>query len=73
MGDVNATYGETGKKYLKRLYYVNISYYIVVGFLLVVYMVDLSIIILGAALVALASVAYALYFTHKNPPIEYEE
>jgi len=70
MGDFFLIHNDEGKAYLRRLFYVNILLYAVMAFLAIINMVDLIILILSAAILAIASLIYALYFILKNPPIE---
>jgi hypothetical protein len=72
MGDVFLTYDDTGRSYLRRLFYVNVVLYILMGIALIVYMVDITILILVLSLSAIASLIYAIYFALKNPPREYD-
>jgi hypothetical protein len=71
MGDVYLTYDDGGA-YYRRWVYLNIVVLIVMGVLFVVTTVDIIFIILPAALLAVSSFVYALYFIRKNPPIEPE-
>ena len=70
MGDFLLVHDESGKKYFRRIIYVNILFYAAMGFLFILYIIDLLILIMGAIVAALASFAYATYFILKNPPAE---
>ena len=68
MGDFLLVHDESGKKYFRRIIYVNILFYAAMGFLFILYIIDLLILIMGAIVAALVSLAYAIYFILKNPP-----
>jgi hypothetical protein len=70
MGDVFINYNEYGKKYLKRIFYLNIVFYIIAGIALLLFFSEIIIIISAASFLAVVSLIYAFYFIHKNPPIE---
>jgi hypothetical protein len=70
MGDVFINYNEYGKKYLKRIFYLNIVFYIIAGIALLLFFSEIIIIISAASFLAVISLIYAFYFIHKNPPIE---
>ncbi len=69
MGDFFLTHDQTGRAYLRRLFYCNILIYVLMAVFVVVYLVDIIILILVVALTAIASLIYALYFVLRNPPI----
>jgi hypothetical protein len=71
MGDVFINYDEYGKRYLKRMIYLNVLLYIIMGFAFLFFIADVLIILLIAVLTTAASLVYALYFIRKNPPREY--
>jgi hypothetical protein len=73
MGDVFISYDEYGKKYLRRIVYLTVLLYIVMGIAFVLFMADILILLLAVILTAAASLAYALYFIHKHPPLDYPE
>ena len=73
MGDFFLTYDESGKAYLRRLFYFNVLLYPVMGLVAVVYMVDILVVIFSASLLACGSLIYAVYFILRNPPMEYGE
>jgi hypothetical protein len=70
MGDVFINYNEYGKKYLKRIFYLNIMFYIIAGIALLLFFSEIIVIVSAASFLAVISLIYALYFIHKNPPIE---
>jgi hypothetical protein len=71
MGDVFINYDEYGKRYLKRMIYLNVLLYIIMGFAFLFFIADVLIILLIAVLTTAASLVYSLYFIRKNPPREY--
>lgn len=73
MGDFFLTYDESGKAYLRRLFYFNVLFYPVMGLVAVVYMIDVLVVIFAASLLACGSLIYAAYFIIRNPPMEYGE
>jgi hypothetical protein len=73
MGDFLLVHDESGKKYFRRIIYVNILFYAAMGALFILYIIDLLILVLGAIGAALASFAYAIYFILKNPPEEVDK
>lgn len=73
MGDFLILDDETGRRYFRRLIYINILLYVLVAIIFVVSTVDVVITLLVASGVSIASLVYAIYFIHKNPPMEYVE
>lgn len=73
MGDFLLVHDESGKRYFRRIIYVNILFYAAMGFLFILYIIDLLILVLGAVVAALASLVYAVYFILKNPPAEIDK
>ncbi|MFX1483562.1 MAG: hypothetical protein ACFFCP_10265 [Promethearchaeota archaeon] len=72
MGDFFLTHNEEGREYLRRIFYVNVLFYIMMGLAAVVFMVDFVFLLMLAGLVAVSSLLYAAYFVLKNPPQEYD-
>jgi hypothetical protein len=68
MGDVYLTYGDGGA-YFRRWVYLNIVVLIVMGLFFLFTTVDIIFIVLPAAVMAISSLVYALYFIRKNPPL----
>ena len=73
MGDFLLVHDRPGKKYFRRVIYVNLLFYAAMGVLFILYIIDLAILILGTIVAALASFSYAIYFILKNPPVEVDE
>ncbi|MFW9961339.1 MAG: hypothetical protein ACFFDV_09990 [Candidatus Thorarchaeota archaeon] len=73
MGDVLITYDEYGQKYLRRVVYLNVLLYIMMGILFLLFTVDILILILTAIIAVMVSFVYVLYFIHRHPPAEYDE
>ena len=73
MGDVFLTYDDKGRGYFRRLVYVNIAFYIMMGLAAVFLVVDITILVLAILLSAAASILYAFHFIQKNPPQGPEE
>jgi hypothetical protein len=73
MGDVFINYDEYGRKYLRRIVYLNVILYIIIGIALLLFWVDAFLLLLLAFIAAGTSLAYVFYFIRKNPPIEYPD
>ncbi|MFW9886869.1 MAG: hypothetical protein ACFFER_01725 [Candidatus Thorarchaeota archaeon] len=73
MGDVFLTYDDKGRGYFRRLVYVNIAFYIMMGLAAVFLVVDITILVLAILLSAGASILYAFHFIRRNPPRGPEE
>jgi len=73
MGDFFLVHDETGKRYFRRLIYVNIIFYILAAIVYIVATVDVVILLSIAFSASIVSVVYAIYFIQKNPPMEYSE
>lgn len=73
MGDVFLQYNETGRRYFRRLIYVNILFYILVAIIFVITTVNIVILLLIVFSASIVSIVYAVYFIHKNPPMEYSD
>ncbi len=73
MGDVFITYDEYGKKYIRRMIYLNVLLYVMMGILFLLFMVDTLILMLTAIIATIVSFVYVLYFIQKHPPAEYDE
>ena len=71
MGNFFLVHVESGKKFFRRIIYVNILFYAAMGALFM--LIDLLILVLGAFAAALASFAYAIYFILRNPPAEVDK
>ncbi|MGY5872894.1 MAG: hypothetical protein RTV72_11655 [Candidatus Thorarchaeota archaeon] len=72
MGDFFLTYNEEGQAYFRRLIYLNILLYILMGIIFIVNLLDLITLVIIISTIAVASVIYALYFLYRNPPSEYD-
>ncbi|MHA3964277.1 MAG: hypothetical protein AM325_012155 [Candidatus Thorarchaeota archaeon SMTZ1-45] len=73
MGDVILVYDEYGRTHYKRLFWMNVVLYVILGIIVIVGLVDLIIIVVVAFSIAMLSLIYALYFIRKNPPLNYEQ
>lgn len=73
MGDFFLQYDETGKRYFRRLIYINILFYVLVAFIFIITAVDIVILLFIAFSASIISIVYAISFIHKNPPMQYSD
>ena len=73
MGDFFLMHDETGKRYFRRLIYINILFYVLVVIIFIVTTVNIVILLSLAFIGSVISLFYVAYFIYRNPPKDYSE